>query len=289
MLLRYLMKLIIAGSRTLNPDMETIHNAITKRNLSITQVVSGKATGVDTAGEAYAKHYGISVQCFPADWDDLSVKGAVIKTNSFGKKYNAVAGHNRNRKMAEYADALLLIWDGKSTGSANMKAEMLKTGKPVFEVIIKSKRQRKFDPNKDGIDHINVYSQGKTPIGRFLSNFEYSPIITVDGNFDSIEGYWYWLKTQGHPSRDKLRTVSGARAKEVGRYMCGADSLLVSEDFKKKILAAIKIKLEAYPKWRESLSKLDKPLTHYYVYGPKVINVPECDWIIEYLESFKVK
>jgi hypothetical protein len=37
--------------------------------------------------------------------------------------------------MAEYGDALLLIWDGKSKGSKNMKARMKGMQKPVFEVI----------------------------------------------------------------------------------------------------------------------------------------------------------
>lgn len=58
---------------------------------------------------------------FKADW------------NTYGK----TAGPKRNAQMAEYGDALLVIWDGKSRGSANMKSEMLKLGKPVYEVIIK--------------------------------------------------------------------------------------------------------------------------------------------------------
>jgi hypothetical protein len=39
--------------------------------------------------------------------------------------------------MAEYADALILVWDGKSRGSASMKREMEKLGKPIYEVIVK--------------------------------------------------------------------------------------------------------------------------------------------------------
>ena len=46
------------------------------------------------------------------------------------------AGHVRNKKMAEYGDALLLIWDGKSKGSANMKKEMQKLNKPIYEVTL---------------------------------------------------------------------------------------------------------------------------------------------------------
>jgi hypothetical protein len=42
----------------------------------------------------------------------------------------------------------------------------------------------------DGITHINIYSKGKTELGRWLSNFTYHPIETEDGKFDSVEGYW---------------------------------------------------------------------------------------------------
>lgn len=59
---------------------------------------------------------------FPADWD----------------KFGKAAGHIRNKQMAEEADALLLIWDGESKGSANMKKEMLFKNKPVYEVILKT-------------------------------------------------------------------------------------------------------------------------------------------------------
>ena len=51
--------------------------------------------------------------------------------------HGKAAGPIRNRKMAEYGDALLLIWDGTSKGSSNMKIEMEKRNKPIYEIIIK--------------------------------------------------------------------------------------------------------------------------------------------------------
>lgn len=69
------------------------------------------------------------------------------------------------------------------------------------------------DPNEDGISHINVYSKGRTGIGRFLSNFTFYPIHTVDGEFHSIEGYWYWLTCRD----DRLRYLHGYEAKKLGR------------------------------------------------------------------------
>jgi hypothetical protein len=102
-------KLIIAGSRSLHPSVQEIHRSLVAHGIkNIFEIVSGKASGVDTCGEAYARLLGISLASFPADWD-------------LGRG----AGHIRNRQMAEYADALLLIWDGKSRGSLNMKQQKL--------------------------------------------------------------------------------------------------------------------------------------------------------------------
>ena len=118
------MKLIIAGSRALAPTPAFILDAalmLTGCAADVTEIVSGGAWGVDHAGEAFAREHAIPVILFPADWD----------------KNGKAAGPIRNRFMAEYADALLLIWDGESRGSANMKAEMLKLGKPVYEVILR--------------------------------------------------------------------------------------------------------------------------------------------------------
>lgn len=39
--------------------------------------------------------------------------------------------------VADYADALLLIWDGESKGSANMRSEMLNRRKLVYEVTLR--------------------------------------------------------------------------------------------------------------------------------------------------------
>lgn len=122
--------MIIAGSRTISESIayiECVKWQSANKDKEITEVVSGTAKGVDTAGEEYADFHRIPVKKFYPDW------------NTHGK----AAGPIRNRQMAEYADALLLIWDGTSRGSASMKTEMSLLGKPVYEVIIKPKE---FEP-----------------------------------------------------------------------------------------------------------------------------------------------
>ena len=121
------MKLIIAGKRSLNIDKNFLDKIIGNFNLYPEEYISGGASGVDSSARDYCKgmfgeDFDIKFKEFLADWD------------AHGK----AAGPIRNRRMAEYGDVLLLIWDGESRGSANMKKEMLKLKKPVYEIILKS-------------------------------------------------------------------------------------------------------------------------------------------------------
>ncbi len=128
------MKTIIAGSRSIS-DYELVKKAIEDSGFTIAEVVCGKARGVDALGERWAQENGVAVKPFPADWSNLSHPEAVIKTGWGGKKYDAAAGHRRNRQMAEYAEALILVWDGESKGSLNMRETAQKLGLIVFEQL----------------------------------------------------------------------------------------------------------------------------------------------------------
>jgi hypothetical protein len=125
------MRVIIAGSRDIT-DYETIKRAVSESGFKITEVVSGRARGVDRLGERWARANDIPIAYFSADWDNVDTPGAVIKTNKYGKKYNAVAGHWRNEKMAKYAEALIAIWDGKSSGTKNMIDLARERGLKIF-------------------------------------------------------------------------------------------------------------------------------------------------------------
>lgn len=118
------MKLIIAGSRegfTYEDVLNAFDNLI---DSPITEIVSGGARGVDRFGEQLAKTKGIPLVVKPADW------------NKHGKS----AGYIRNKEMAEYADALLALWDGESKGTKHMIDLALKNN---LEVHIKRKDQTK--------------------------------------------------------------------------------------------------------------------------------------------------
>jgi hypothetical protein len=124
------MKIIIAGSRTIT-EYGFIEEAVEESGFEITEVVSGTAKGVDKLGELWAENNDVDIMEFPADWKNITVPGAVIKTNKYGS-YNAIAGHMRNAEMAKYADALIAVWDGRSNGTYNMIKRMEAHNKPVF-------------------------------------------------------------------------------------------------------------------------------------------------------------
>lgn len=133
------MKLIIAGGRDIKVSIIEIDHLLRHFGLEPTLIICGMASGVDAAGKAWADARGVQVIPFIPTWEDLNAPGARIKTNKFGKPYNANAGHDRNRLMAMHGDCLLLIWNGRSSGSASMKTEMLHLEKKLYEVVIPSK------------------------------------------------------------------------------------------------------------------------------------------------------
>lgn len=124
------MKVVIAGSRTLDHtepyymrQLELLVERFENDYGTISLVVSGLARGPDKLGELWAIENGIGVARFPAKW------------NLHGK----AAGPIRNQEMGDFADAGIIMWDGKSTGAKHMSEVLRKQKKPfildIFEPI----------------------------------------------------------------------------------------------------------------------------------------------------------
>lgn len=96
------MKVIIAGGRNFT-DYQRLTKTCNKllENETGIEIVSGAYyKGADLLGEQYAKEKGYKLTQFPANW----------------KRYGKAAGPKRNQEMANYADALIAFWNGKSNG-----------------------------------------------------------------------------------------------------------------------------------------------------------------------------
>lgn len=99
-------KVIVAGSRGFSDLqlLETKLDFLLDERLPKVEIVSGTARGADQLGERYAEDRELPVKRFPAQWH----------------RYGRSAGYRRNVQMAEYADALVAFWDGKSRGTQHM-------------------------------------------------------------------------------------------------------------------------------------------------------------------------
>ena len=101
------MRLIVAGCRDIQFPRadELVQDAFSSLNCKnqVVEVIHGAAKGIDSAAGRYFSGW-MKVTTMPADW----------------AKHGKAAGPIRNRQMAEQADALLAIWDGKSRGTRDM-------------------------------------------------------------------------------------------------------------------------------------------------------------------------
>ncbi|GGK48250.1 MULTISPECIES: DUF2493 domain-containing protein [Flavobacteriaceae] len=114
------MKIIIAGSRTFT-DYKKLHEIcdnILQDQTDVEIVTGAYYKGADLLGEQYATEKGFRLTKFPADW------------KSFGR----AAGPKRNEQMANYADALIAFWDGKSKGTKHM-IEVSKKENLIVKII----------------------------------------------------------------------------------------------------------------------------------------------------------
>ena len=128
-----------------------------------------------------------------------------------------------------------------------------------------------FRPETEGIDHINMYSKSTLEYGRMLSNFHHFPIVTAEGRFSSVEGYWWWLSIEPCAEREKLRDMYGYPAAKYGKELLGEHLRVIDPNFDHKILKAIWYKMRR----NKDLFKpeyANLPIVHYYVYSDKIID-----------------
>ena len=118
------LRTIIAGSRSIT-RASAVNDIIESCGWKISQVISGCAKGVDAIGQVWAMKRRIPVLRYPAEWRPRP--GEV----------DSQAGMRRNCYMAKNADALIAVWDGRSSGTKAMINIARARGLRVHVVICK--------------------------------------------------------------------------------------------------------------------------------------------------------
>lgn len=117
-------RIIVAGSRTLS-SRPIVANAIklSPHNPFHGELVTGDADGVDSIAREFVQTFrNVELNVFPANWDE----------------YGKSAGPRRNTEMAEYADGLIAVWNGKSSGTKDIIDKALERNLDVYVRVIES-------------------------------------------------------------------------------------------------------------------------------------------------------
>lgn len=142
------------------------------------------------------------------------------------------------------------------------------------------------DPEKEGLDYINVYSKAKTQLGKRLSHLTVYPTEHPRfGRFDTMEGFWYYLATG--MVYERFRTMSGFEAKAAGKE---AKSIPMPE-FEDEIRYANCLKLYTHRHILNDLLDSTLPLVHFYCYrnhnGAVVRPANRSVWLMKFFEQIR--
>lgn len=140
-----MIRLLIAGSRGVEPTFDVIDEALVRASVDpadVAELISGHARGADLAGERWARKRCIPVMACDVTRAEYSAHGQYV------------APKMRNRRMAEIADVAIVFWDGLSGGSADMVTRMVARGKPVTVIPMKRAPSTQGElPLGNGVQH----------------------------------------------------------------------------------------------------------------------------------------
>ncbi len=107
------MKIAIVGSRGVTvSDLESYISGNE-------EIVSGGAAGVDSCAAEYAKKNGLKLTELLPQYE----------------RYGRAAPIVRNKKIVDYADEILVFWDGSSKGTLSVIKYAERVGKPCRVVL----------------------------------------------------------------------------------------------------------------------------------------------------------
>jgi len=131
------MIVIIAGTRTFS-NREGVFRCIDRAFPDpsiITEVVSGAARGVDTIGEQWAAKHGIPVRQFPAQWNSHGAQAGPIRNIEMAK-YACGWNEIEDYAISKVPAALVLVWDGHSSGSGHMLRTAKRYALDIYEFLL---------------------------------------------------------------------------------------------------------------------------------------------------------
>lgn len=140
------------------------------------------------------------------------------------------------------------------------------------------------NPSDDGTTHCNIWTKGRTSLGRKLSNLSRYGFLHEDhGWFECLEGYWYWLATGCR--HEQFKQMHGFDAKSVGSKM----ERVEMPDFQERFKEGMRLRLEQNADIRNELLNSTLPFEHYYVYGDNVVRDVKArhQWQLDFYDAYR--
>jgi hypothetical protein len=153
----------------------------------------------------------------------------------------------------------------------------------LINQAFKKQTKKTYNPETDGVDHINFSSCGKTSLGKLLDINARSRIHHPQlGLFESLGGIWYYLCGD---QNDMFRSLFGRKCNLVGKK----SKQNFVEGFRTIIAEASWIKVIQNPELIDMILKSDSPFVSYFIQGEPGIAVltSQHQWYAPVLEEIR--
>lgn len=137
----------------------------------------------------------------------------------------------------------------------------------------------------DGIDHINIWGQAETDLGKLLAHgakvsFKHS----IFGRFSCLESFWHWVRSEEHD--DRIRTMTGKSLQDFVTLLTRKNVV----NFRAIIMDANYQKVKQYPEILQAMVESTLPFDCYYVYKREAdipIRTNFASWVIDGFEEIR--
>lgn len=158
-----------------------------------------------------------------------------------------------------------------------------------------------WNPDEDGITHINCYDAGNTVLGVMLSIF-YNSFFDhpVHGEFNTLEGAWHYIKYQAVEKKEDellayetLRLLNGRKAQVVGRTLKEKFADRYSgypDNFEKDISECIAFKIYSNKTICRLMKESELPFAFYHVekrHSDVITERCPNEWFVALLENIR--
>lgn len=137
---------------------------------------------------------------------------------------------------------------------------------------------------EDGQDHINIWEQAQTELGKFLAHNSQNPFKhTLFGKFNNMEAFWHYIQSEERD--DRIRVMSGRTLKNFSKKL----TMTRITNFRAIIMDSNWQRIKQHKSAVHSLKNSTLPFDCYYINSESLIRVRPTffKWLIKGFEEIR--